>query len=679
MNKLSNDSAANVDVLNREKFAKQIVKSLIYSFEKVEESIVVGICGKWGSGKTTLLNFIQKHIENEYKGSRQEFRTLNFNSWAHTEENELERALLEKILKELESIQWKTKVEESNSVFKKYLKHLNYLKFIKHIHPVTEKIFDAVDEYTNEIQIHSLDDLKEKINSLIIENEIKLFVLIDDIDRLEPREISQIFKALKLNLNYLNTFYIVAYDKEVVISALEQQYSGNAEKYLEKIIQVDFTVPEILEEDLEMIFFDKLGVFTSKFNLEINKNEIFQIWKNKGLREYFFTLRDIKRYFNSLIFSLPNIGNEINVGDFLTLEAIKVFDFKAYETLYIMNIEIKRKAMWESISFGNSIIDKMQNNTTSSLLKYLFTDNKESYRFGEIVNKKRLRDYEYFERYFSLNIARNDVTEEMIKNTLLKGINRPHIFSEIYDAGKITNLMRRLSEPDLNSRFKIEDKSIFKQFLDFWDSHQSDITSDIEKDLRECYFNIANSFHDKYSGIRESLINLVLRENDSAPARYFIVNYIIKHKEDNPTSPIFSEELSSQIDSILKELKEAFIKHLYGTGSSCFYQIGIGRDTHFDSSFIYAFTRFNHGEYIKCLERYIENANFISFITRHKLMNNNNNNSGILDLDNITLYFPNEFKYKFESKLREIKRGELNDVNYKLIEYFRQEYFKIES
>jgi predicted KAP-like P-loop ATPase len=176
-----------------------------------------------------------------------------------------------------------------------------------------------------------------------------------------------------------------------VIDALESQFKTNGERYLEKIIQVDFTVPQILESQIEELFFSRLQHLLRGLNFKFTETDFYTIWRYHGLKEFFKSIRDLNRYFNSLIFSLPNIVREINIHDFLVLEAIKVFDFNAYEKLYKDVLLHKRKAIWASISFDEGAILKYTDETTQSLLKHLFIQ-KHIFSGRESPNDKRIKD-----------------------------------------------------------------------------------------------------------------------------------------------------------------------------------------------------------------------------------------------------------------------------------------------
>src|SRR5690606_5554145 len=103
-----------------------------------------------------------------------------------------------------------------------------------------------------------IDQVKTEINNLLVKKKVRIVILVDDLDRLAPSEILEVFQLVKLNANFSNTIFLMAFDKLVVTNAIKNEFKQNGEQYLEKIIQVDFNVPAIMPEDLESMFFSKL-------------------------------------------------------------------------------------------------------------------------------------------------------------------------------------------------------------------------------------------------------------------------------------------------------------------------------------------------------------------------------------------------------------------------------------
>ena len=68
------------DILDRKFFAKEIAEQLLnISQEKLEESLVFGLYGKWGIGKTSFINLIKENIENEIKNNSSDKLSFNLN------------------------------------------------------------------------------------------------------------------------------------------------------------------------------------------------------------------------------------------------------------------------------------------------------------------------------------------------------------------------------------------------------------------------------------------------------------------------------------------------------------------------------------------------------------------------------------------------------------------------
>lgn len=669
---MNSDGIAKIDQLGRNKFADQIVKSLISSFDAINESIVIGICGEWGSGKSTLLSFIEDHLNTAYSNDHDKYEIISFNSWANTGTNELQRSLLESIIHSLDTIKWKESIEDANNSFKKYLKYLNYLKFIKHVHPIAENIVDAIDDYTNKVSINTIDEIKEQADKLIKQKGIKLYILIDDLDRLTPEEITSLFKVLKLNINFINTFFIIAYDKEIVINALESAYGKNGEKYLEKIIQADFLIPQLLEEQIEEIFFKNMKDIFLHLNIKYDERKVFSVWKYHGLREYFNNLRDIKRFFNTLFFSLPNIAEEINVYDFISLEAIKVFDHGSYEKIYADTRIIRRRAIWESISYNEETIALYTNTTTQSILRYLFIVKTNYAFYKDSLNAKRLKDSEFFERYFSLYISSKDVTEEKLKLFLTKDSNKKEILKEILENGKIKNFLRRLSDNDLGKYYQLDDEKIFFEFLGFWDNYPDEITPELDEYIWNSYFNIAHAFTDKFKGAKLAIKELFLNWGNPMPMR-FVFNYFINLFEvEGRTDKQFHSQVREQVDLMSEELQTSFKEYLLKLASNYLYSFSRDNPNWITILFINAYALNCKSEYIIEAERYFKNANFlVNLIKFNFLMIESESNKPIdIRLDKKDIFFPNNLYHVFMDSLKTIKKGALNETDQEYVDFF---------
>jgi len=58
----------------------------------------------------------------------------------------------------------------------------------------------------------SLDEIKQRIESYITQTKKKIIILIDDIDRLQSKEILLVFKLVRITANFKKIIFILAFD-----------------------------------------------------------------------------------------------------------------------------------------------------------------------------------------------------------------------------------------------------------------------------------------------------------------------------------------------------------------------------------------------------------------------------------------------------------------------------------
>lgn len=500
------DSIAQEDLLDRTKFAEQIGYGLVHSFQNGSESIVLGLNGKWGCGKSTLLKFIQKSIRNNKKIKNEEnYLIFDFNPWMFSGQQELQIQFLTELIKEIGSSNQTIKL-----TLKKLLNALEKVKLIEILLPSQLKDFGKnFKEYLEgATKQDSILKLRKELDKLLTEKGLKLYIFIDDIDRLTPSEIVEIFRLIKLNANFKNTFFIVAYDREIVENSLKKEFSKNGEKYLEKIVQVDFTVPEIMRERIEEIFFKELEYFFEKQNIKYDVNELFSWWTYRKMNLYFTNIRHIYRYMNALHFRLSLMSADINITHFLILEAIRIFDYPAFETIYKEGIFSKSSS--GALGFRNTADELFNSPITQSLIKELSKkiDSPLSY-----ATEKSLFNSEFFERYYSLNISQQDISEIELNNFINSEGNHTHILKSIYKGGRFNNFLRRLANPLLKNNYQdIGNEYLIYSIFDFLDHHPKIFNKNGTR-LFDAVLNLALSFKSRKKGV-DSLIDVLSSQSN---------------------------------------------------------------------------------------------------------------------------------------------------------------------
>lgn len=308
------------DKLNRMPFVNQLSKS-ICSYDS-ENCLVIGLMGEWGTGKTSIINLTY----NEMKKEKNNWIYIKFDPWYFSNQDDLILHFFDEIMNELKSS------DMVNNVHKKLCNGLE--SFIKGltINLNLGVIGASVDgeKILEKPEYKEFLDVKKDLKTLFEDLDYKIIISIDNIDRLTDEEIKQIFLLTKSLADFPNVIYILSFDYDVVVSSINslQNYSG--EDYLEKIIQIPIVVPKVTETKLDDLIYTRL---TQTFE---NNSEIWNQYFN-GLNNLFWkikpfikTIRDLNRYVNILNFHINSFIEEINIGNYILLLVLEVFEPKIY-------------------------------------------------------------------------------------------------------------------------------------------------------------------------------------------------------------------------------------------------------------------------------------------------------------------------------------------------------------
>lgn len=454
------DIPADTDLLGRFSFAKEIAHSLVNRFKTGEDSIVIGINGKWGCGKSTLLKFIREEIKKE---TLPEKRILfEFNPWLFSGQKELQVVFLNQLLDKMRDL--KNRAQKKVRKAKRLIEIISpMLKILSKIRPVAKYmapgITDMIADFEKFISAFDkdkpLDKVKARVDLQIEKSEVMFFIFIDDIERLTPQETTEVFQLIKLNANFKNTVYIIAYDREIVQESLMLQYKEVGRRYLDKIVQVDYKVPEIFNEVLEDIFFERLQFFLEENAINYESRHFFKIWQHNDFKGFFNTVRDVYRYMNALQLRLPAIHSEIAVSDFLILEAIRLFDNYSYEEIYrAYKVSLIKRHSIQRVLGENNEFQAKSNPFSRALIKELFAVNE-----GE---NKGISDPRYFERYFSLSLSSADVIGDAFNEFIYKPEQRVRLLQNVFSSPKASYFIRRV----LNSPIETTDEGLKKMIFD---------------------------------------------------------------------------------------------------------------------------------------------------------------------------------------------------------------------
>ena len=416
------------DLLGRAKVANELSRE-IKSY-KNEDSLTIGIVGKWGSGKTSFINMVLENFE-----ENDDYIIIKFNPWNISSRKQLISDFFLQLSNNIEkkgSNEIIGAIGKSLGTLSKFFKPLGFippLSVLSTIGDITEKASEFINEYV-ESEKEDLESLKDNINNKLTNLNKKIIIVIDDIDRLCDEEIREMFQLVKSIADFKNTIYILSYDREIVTKALDKTQQGKGEEYLEKIVQIPLVLPYISKSDLDKIFINRLNTSIDIPDEEYDNEYFSKIYYN-GLTENFENLRDIERYMNVFSLGINLAREELNINDYIAITLIKVFEPDLYE--YIKNNkeyfsgtkfdEFLNKDKKEILTELEGIYEKLKKlgkRKVKRLIEVIFPKLGEmNYAEGfiDIWGKaRRIATPVYFESYFRLDFPEDEIKKSEIKS-----------------------------------------------------------------------------------------------------------------------------------------------------------------------------------------------------------------------------------------------------------------------
>lgn len=319
------------DKLNRATFAKSLAGAVLQC--SFPAAFTIGLYGAWGSGKTSLVNMVLEAVEE--RDSRAVI--LQFNPWLCADPKQL----ISQFFKQMSSAikLKKSTSEKAWELIDQYADIFEAANLIPGIGSLLAAAGKAAgDEARRQVEKRSgnLQSSKEQIISKLREEQIKLIVSIDDIDRLSEEEIIAVFQLVKALADFPNTVYILAFDYDVVVRALGNVQHGNGKEYLEKIIQVPFEIPAPDMTSIHNALFSKLQGIMENVPIERWDRASWAELYQYGLRHYIQSIRDINRYTNVLSMKYQLLKDETDAVDLLGLVALQVFEHVCIQSCLVI-------------------------------------------------------------------------------------------------------------------------------------------------------------------------------------------------------------------------------------------------------------------------------------------------------------------------------------------------------
>ena len=323
------DTALNdpeLDRLDRAPFAASLSSS-IRSLEG-NDSFVIGLCGPWGSGKTSVLNFVISGLESDKDDAP---IILRFNPWWFSGREQLLEAFLAQFTATLDMPKRGEKAKKAGKLLgtlSAALRPVALLPFIGEAAKAGREAVDALAVASNaygEAVSKNVVAIRKEIDELLTDTPSRIIVVMDDIDRLAAKEIAQLFLILKAVADFPRTVYLLAFDQEVVVQAINEQLGVDGKTYLEKIVQLQIDVPPTAQTAIHQMFMEQLNELLNGDEMSPQEGQYFWNVFHDGLKQFLVTPRAAKKLINMLRFAYPPLRGEVNVVDMIGIACLTTF------------------------------------------------------------------------------------------------------------------------------------------------------------------------------------------------------------------------------------------------------------------------------------------------------------------------------------------------------------------
>lgn len=415
-----------LDEFGYAEFSRLLAKAVLET--PSPQGLVMAIHGPWGSGKSTVLNFIKYYLGRGEVDARPQ--VIEFNPWWFDDKKQLAAQFLAQL-----SIKLKldpSNISKAGDLMAEYADTLGKAVAFSTGHAWIDVPVGAVLKLFK-IKTKDVPALKKEIGAALQAKDRRYIIFIDDIDRLTPVEILEVFKVIKSLADFPNLVYVLSFDRDVVAKAITDPHRMNGDAYLEKIIQAPFSLPPVSKAKLDQKLFSSLNKIIENSDKELINQNYWSIVYRTGMSSLLVKPRDIIRYTNILSVTYPAVQDEVNIVDFFALELLRITLPQLYAIIrdnsqYFTGVSdqgVKSRGVEDAFHQSwLATIDQRVRDDVHAMLKHIFprlTDR--GHDSSYLISLRRFRraaSPEIFPLYFSFSAIPDSLSRaeilEFIKN-----------------------------------------------------------------------------------------------------------------------------------------------------------------------------------------------------------------------------------------------------------------------
>jgi predicted KAP-like P-loop ATPase len=282
------DNETERDFLNFTGVADTVAEIIVQASGR---PISIGISGAWGVGKSSMIRLIRRAIESRDRNESPAYVFVEFNAWLYQGYDDARAALMEVIASKLHA-EAETRKKGTEKA-RELLSRVDWLRAVKltagsaislamglppvgllgealqvvknvaggtadaktpgeaatllgKIQTASSGLLKAKPDSSPPKEIHAL---RQNFEDTLSSMDVKLVVLIDDLDRCLPETTISTLEAIRLFLFLKDTAFVIAADDAMIKHAVKRHFDGVDDQvvvsYFDKLIQVPIRVPPL--------------------------------------------------------------------------------------------------------------------------------------------------------------------------------------------------------------------------------------------------------------------------------------------------------------------------------------------------------------------------------------------------------------------------------------------------
>lgn len=316
------DIPTSNDLFGRREYARLLVEKIFASFyenrsKHIEHSFVIHIGEHYGHGKTSFLMMLGEELNK----SKRPIIEMNFEPWLCDTEAGIVSEFFEAF-----RIKVGEYLPKLDGAIKDYMALL--LSSIECEHSGITFKFSPSFGSKGTLK-HAHDEIQKELCHI----DCPIIITIDDVDRLQNKELMMTLKIIRDTADFPNVFYVVAADNLHLRQMLLSLNISNPENYLKKFFNLEFQLPA----DENVAYKQLLKMVEQKFKSVIHDNRqisdyMIQIKNVPYITNVFTNMREVYRFVNVFFLSIDSKRevNELDLFDLFLLTMIQILNLEYY-------------------------------------------------------------------------------------------------------------------------------------------------------------------------------------------------------------------------------------------------------------------------------------------------------------------------------------------------------------